>query len=203
MPPDYESAETVATKTKRRSVAALARRIPEPVWWLAYALFSVFILIGLIIALEATFFFKDAKKAEGEVVRVERKDDYTEGSIFYAIVRFKRADGKVVERRSHTPQGTYKNLTGKRVEIYYSPRYPGQVRIADFVSIYFGAIFFILFGLLFIILVYWVRDKARHAVVMAWDEAGQVHRIAEEAARLRAGSAGRAQADPPTLRRRR
>jgi hypothetical protein len=201
-------------KGRRASVSGIRRYVPDWIWWLLVAFLSLWVLAGIGLAVDALVFFSDAKKTQGEVVRVNRYVPNTYGASYHAMIRYRRDDGVVFEAKTHIPMSTYNFPIGAKVDIYYSPSRPKRVRIANFVSIYFPSIFFLLFGGLSIFLVLWARGKARYSVAPSWQEEGAaVFNVQAEEAKLRdngvklAGSVERDHVerrkplDPATVRR--
>jgi len=124
----------VAVRASGTQIAMWARRIPGWIYGVAMAGFSIFILLGLWIAVDAVSFHIGATRTRGEVVRLELDQRAPDRMRHYVVVRYNRADGSVAECRSHIPLGTYTFPAGTELDIYYSDDRPGEVRIAGFVS---------------------------------------------------------------------
>jgi hypothetical protein len=129
------------------------------------------ILIGILLALSiilsgvslysylsTSSFLKNAKTAEGTVVKLLPVEDAENNSITYKpVFEFKDQNGKsyVVESGTSSDPPAFKK--GEKVEIFYDPASPGNAKINSFFSLWgitliFGAVgvFFLLFAALFL-----------------------------------------------------
>lgn len=166
--------------------ARIGRFFPDWVWWILYGLFSIFVLIGIWIVVDAAVYFSDAKRTRGEVVQIGQDPRGTEGIAYFAIIRYRDDTGREIDARTHISIGWYNFPIGQQLEIYYSPSRPREVRIVDPISIFFPAMFFLLFGGLFMFLTYWARQKILYSVVAEWDgDAPAVFRYQDEEAKVR------------------
>lgn len=166
--------------------ARIARFFPDWIWWILYGLFGIFVLIGIWIVVDAAIYFSDAKRTRGEVVQIGQDPRSTEGIAYFAIIRYRDDAGQVVDARTHISIGWYNFPIGQQVDVYYSPSRPREVRIVDPISIFFPAVFFLMFGGLFMFLTYWARQKISYAAVTEFDGgAPAVFRQLEEEEKLR------------------
>lgn len=94
-------------------------------------------------------FISESVEADGEVVRLEEKDD--EGSIIYApVVRYTAGDGVARQFVHHTASHPPAYTVGQRVRIRYHRGRPEDARMAGNSNLYLTSIIFATIGAVFL-----------------------------------------------------
>jgi len=102
------------------------------------------LLVGLGFLRETYVFLRTATRRVGEVIAII-EDDHDSS---YPVVRFQLPDGESVELGIRV--GSMTCRVGQRVEVLYDPQQPQSARIRNFWELWFPAIGFMGFGVLFL-----------------------------------------------------
>lgn len=91
-------------------------------------------------------------QAQGSVIDMVQIRDRDTGSITFApLVRFRTADGRMVDFQSTFASNPPSHVTGEAVTILYDPMRPGSAAISGFFSIWLGTLILGIIGGVFVV----------------------------------------------------
>lgn len=150
----------------------------DPVVFLSRLGKFVFIPIGLLLLLGATWAVSSTKtwlahavEAEGKVIElVRRRDSENTGYLFAPVVRFQTMEGRTVEFESSLRSNPPAYRTGQTVSVFYDPDEPRSATIKGFFSLWlmpvilgFIATVFLIVGTAMVVMSGWAgRFFAQH-----------------------------------------
>ena len=168
------------------TIKGIGKLIPDWIWWIIIAFFGLFVLLGLVMLVEAIIFSSNAVRTKGEVISFSRDYLNDEGVTYKPVIRYRREDGRIFEAKTRISSSSYDYAVGDQVNILYTYDKPQEVGINHFFSIFGPGFFNGLFGALFIVLSVWARDKVMNSVETSWTDDASVIRMQEAAIRQRA-----------------
>lgn len=142
---------------------------------------AVFILVGLVMAVDTGLFLSHAERAEATVVSVERiRGTNGKGgtSVTYLpTLAYADAAGTQHQAVTHIASSGYDYAPGETVPVYYDPEAPeDEVRIAGLFSLWGLPAVFVAVGALFIAIVRFIRNRVAPRAAPAATTPGAVRR---------------------------
>ncbi|MBD2596190.1 DUF3592 domain-containing protein [Nostoc spongiaeforme FACHB-130] len=117
---------------------------------------SIFLITGIIIAIDTRSFSKNSIPAQGTVINVvkhkSRDSKGRSSTIYYPVIKFTANSGKVVEFEAGSGSNPPAYSPGQQVEILYNPQEPESAAIHSWFDLWFLPIMFIGMGSLFVVI---------------------------------------------------
>ncbi len=119
-----------------------------------------FFAIGVGALIGSFLFFKNTKQfidkgvtASGTVINLLRQvsedSDGNTSYMYYPEVKFQTADGKSITFQANTGSNPPSYSVGEKIDVLYLPESPNKAKIKSFVSLWLGALVFLIVGLSF------------------------------------------------------